>query len=262
MQLPIQLLVALILQGLSVGYVVGQEYQGEKSAFEMDTNKIVYVRGVIAAQDTAVISSSLNGRMIKEIPYNDGEMFEKNSVLVRFDCTRNKAEAKAARATAYSLKTTLNSNRELDKYGAIGKNDVLISKANFNRATAEATALEAAITDCTIRAPYSGRVVERLASIIESPATGTPIIKIQREKNLELKLIVPSHWLSWLKIGTPFKITIDENGKTHEANIVRLGAVVDPVSKTMRVIGRFKGEPVNTIPGMSGKASFNLSEQY
>ncbi len=261
MQLTLKLLAILIIPGLNAGEAIGQMPQDQGTSFGSNTTKAVHVRGVITARDTAVISSSINGRMIKSIPFSDGEAFEKGVELVRFDCTRNEAEVKAAKAAAHALETILNSNRELDQYGAIGKNDVLISEANFNSAQAEASALEATISDCIIKAPYAGRVVERLASIAESPTTGTPIIKIQRESNLELKLIVPSNWLSWLKPGTPFVIKIDENGKTHEANIVRLGAVVDPVSKTIRVIGHFRGIPENTLPGMSGDARFIPPEQ-
>jgi RND family efflux transporter MFP subunit len=261
-RLTIALIVTLTLQVLTTREAIGKVTHQQETSLESEANNIIYVRGVIAAQDTAVISSSINGRMINVMPFKDGESFEKGAELVRFDCKRNKAEAKAAKAAAYALEMTLNSNRELDQYGAIGKNDVLISEANFNRAQAEATALEAAISDCIIKAPYAGRVVERFASTAECPTTGTPIIKIQRESDLELKLIVPSHWLAWLKIGTPFSMKIDENGKTHEAKIVRLGAVVDPVSKTIRVVGNFNGVPINTLPGMSGNARFITPAQY
>jgi multidrug efflux pump subunit AcrA (membrane-fusion protein) len=251
-----KLLLVLTLQVLSLGIAFGKKMPTPEIDFPSKPDKAVYIHGVISAQNTAVISSSLNGRMIKVIPFAEGESFEKGAELVRFDCTRNKAEAKAARVAAYAFKTTFNSNQELDQYGAIGKNDVLISEANFNRAQAEAEALEAVISDCIIKAPYAGRVVERFASVAESPITGSPIMKIHQASNLELKLIVPSHWLSWLTIGTPFEIKLDENGKTHKANIIRLGATVDPVSKTIRVIGNFRGIPSNTIPGMSGSARF------
>ncbi len=248
----------LVICMFSIGSVFAQE-QG--LGFTREASNSDYVRGVVAARDTAVISSGMNGRMIQAIPFSDGEAFKKDDVLVRFDCTRSEAEAKAAWAAAYALETTFNSNRELDQYGAIGKNDVLISEANLNRAQSEAAALDAAIKDCIIKAPYSGKVVERFSSLAESPTTGTPLIKIHRDSNLELKLIVPSNWLSWLTPGTPFSIKIDENGKTHKAKVLRIGATVDPVSKTIRVIGRFDGIPKNTLPGMSGYASFTSAEQ-
>lgn len=248
----------LVVQALSVGSVFAQD---QDLGFNRGASNSDYVRGVVAARDTAVISSSINGSMIKAIPFSDGEAFKKGDILVRFDCTRSEAEAKAAWAAAHALETTLNSNLELDQYGAIGKNDVLISEANLNRAQSEAAALDAAIKDCIIKAPYSGKVVERFSSLAESPTTGTPLIKIHRESNLELKLIVPSNWLSWLTPGTPFSIKIDENGKTHKAKVLRIGATVDPVSKTIRVIGRFDGIPKNTLPGMSGYASFTPVEQ-
>lgn len=44
------------------------------------------VRGVLRAHNQAVLSSELPGRII-EMPFSDGQDFNKNDVLVRFDCS-------------------------------------------------------------------------------------------------------------------------------------------------------------------------------
>ena len=54
---------------------------------------------------------------------------------------------------------------------------------------------------CTIKAPYSGRIVEVLANEYESVDADTKLLSILNDKALEIELIVPSKWLGWLKNG-------------------------------------------------------------
>ena len=72
----------------------------------------------------------------------------------------------------------------------------------------------------------------------------------------DLKLIVPSAWLSWLRAGTALRVHIEDLKADYSANIVRLGARVDPVSQTLEVSARIKGSHPELLPGMSGWAHF------
>jgi multidrug efflux pump subunit AcrA (membrane-fusion protein) len=83
------------------------------------------------------------------------------------------------------------------------------------------------------------------------------MLKIIDTSTLELDLIVPSKWLQWLKPGSPFTFAVDETGKSSGAVVDRLLPEVDPVSKTLKIIGRFNStDNGQTIPGMSGTATF------
>jgi membrane fusion protein (multidrug efflux system) len=100
-------------------------------------------------------------------------------------------------------------------------------------------------------------VVEVIAHANEVAATGQPLMKIQDGSNLEVQIIVPSNWLTWLKPGAPFAFVIDETGQTVNGKIARFGASVDPVSKTIRVIGSLTTGGATVLPGMSGSAKFD-----
>ena len=80
-------------------------------------------------------------------------------------------------------------------------------------------------------------------------------MKIQGSGDLKVELIIPSDWLTWVKPGTPFRFAVAETGGEIEGRIARLGASVDPVSKTMRVTGAIVVQGT-VLPGMSGTARF------
>ena len=52
------------------------------------------------------------------------------------------------------------------------------------------------------------------------------------------------------------QIFIDETQEVYLAEVVEIGARVDPVSQTIRVFGQFKEQPKQVLAGMSGSARF------
>ena len=69
---------------------------------------------------------------------------------------------------------------------------------------------------------------------------------------------MPSKWLSWLTIGLPFDVHVIETDDKHAAKIDRIGAKIDPVSQSLKVIGSIDNSEKNLKPGMSGHAQFSL----
>lgn len=214
----------------------------------------VSAHGVVKSGQEAVLASRMTA-LITALPLDAGQTFRRGQLLANFDCSQMRAQLSAANAATAAYRKTYDTNVELDAYKAIGTNEVGVSKANLGKAVAEAQAIQAATGQCAIYAPFAGTVVERLAHPHDVAAAGQPLMKIQGAGDLEVELIVPSHWLTWLKPGTLFTFALDETGGTVQGRIARLGAAVDPVSKTMRVSGAIVVEGT-VVPGMSGTARF------
>ncbi|SEH17173.1 RND family efflux transporter, MFP subunit [Sphingopyxis sp. YR583] len=217
------------------------------------------VRGIVKAKNEAVIASRITAR-ITSMPYGEGKSFGKGALLASFDCSQTKAQLNAANAAAAAYRKTYETNAELDQYEAVGKNEVAVSQANMNKAVAEAAAVSAQLTDCAVYAPFAGTVVEEIAHAREVAASGQPLLKIQSGGNLEIELIVPSRWLTWLKPGAAFRFKIDETGQEAAGVVTRFGASVDAVSKTIRVTADITEQSGLVLPGMSGSALFPQAE--
>jgi membrane fusion protein, multidrug efflux system len=214
------------------------------------------VRGLIKPQREATIASKMTA-VITQMPLREGQSFGAGALLARFDCSQTQAELNAARAAAAAYRSTYEQNAELEQYEAIGRNEVEISRANLGRADAEAQAIAARMTDCAVYAPFAGTVVERIANVREVAASGQPLMRIQTGRDVELELIVPSRWLTWLGPGATFGFRIDETGNDIRGVVTRLGASVDPVSRTIRVTARVTNTNGLVLPGMSGTATFD-----
>ena len=213
------------------------------------------VRGVVKSNQEAVLSVDLNARVM-ETPVKVGQAFNKDDILVKFDCKIQKAEARAAEAAYAASKSAHKNNVELQQHGAVGELEVNVSKAEMNQALANSEAISARTRDCEILAPYDGRVAELVINTHETSAPNQPLLKIVSSGEFEIQLIVPSSWLSWMKVGSPFEFTVDETGEQLHASIWQIGAEVDAVSRTVPLVAKFTSFPSQVLPGMSGTAQF------
>ena len=214
------------------------------------------IRGVVRPLNSADISTDIASRIVK-LPFTEGEEFAKGDTLVEFDCDRFEAERKALSAEAKVHQLTFENNETLREHNAIGKFDVDISAAKLAKARAEIKRLDVRIGKCKILAPYNGRIEKQLLHEYETPQAGKPIISIIESGALEIRIIVPSSWLSWLDKGTGFSFRVDETGITYEASVKIIGAAVDPVSQTIEVRASFDSDARGVLAGMSGAAIFS-----
>jgi RND family efflux transporter MFP subunit len=216
------------------------------------------VRGAVRPLHQATISTDLVARVAR-IGFRDGEAFRRNDVLLAFDCRRQQAELAAAEAQHQEMKITLETNTFLEKRNAASRQDLEVAKARAAKAAAEADGLRVRMDQCTIVAPFDGRLFELAINEHEMSQPGKPLLSIVGDGELEIDLIVPSDWLGWLGVGAPFSFAIDETARTHAARVVRIGAAVDTVSQTIKVTGRFDEADRAVLAGMSGAALFSGS---
>ncbi|MEQ1648371.1 MAG: efflux RND transporter periplasmic adaptor subunit [Hyphomicrobiaceae bacterium] len=218
------------------------------------------IRGVTRAEAAATISSELVARIV-ELPFKVGQAFSKDDILIRFDCQRYEADLEAAVADVSAQQIHAETNRQLLRHRATGANDLALAEAKLAQAVATAKSIRVRTRQCTISAPYDGRIVERLVDVFEMPASNAPLVKIVRVGAIEIDLIVPSNWSPSLASGQRFTFAVDETGSVHDAILLNVGAIIDPVSRTLRVTARLPDPGLMLRPGMSGVAQRVIDAQ-
>lgn len=213
------------------------------------------VRGVLRARDQAMLSSELAGRIV-EMPYADGQDFNKGEVLVRFDCSAYQAQLNAAQAAVRAAREELGHNRQLAALNSVGRFEVALAEAKQAQAQAEAQVYQVQVKRCSVTAPFNGRVVQRKAQPHESVASGAPLLEIVDNRTLEVHLLVPSSWLGRLQPGEHFEFVPDETGQPLQVEIKRLGARIDEGSQTLQLIATLPADASGLLAGMSGSARF------
>lgn len=213
------------------------------------------IRIQLVSRDEVEISSEI-GAKIASLPFRDGDAFRAGQTLVSLDCSLFAAQLHKAQAEADAATELKHVDERLSQLHSIGEIDVEEAEAKAKASAAEVAYMQATVRKCVIAAPFDGRVAKRSAAAQQFAEVGKPIMTIVDTSHLELKMIVPSKWLAWLKPGHPLTVRVEEVGKTYPASVARIGARVDPVTQTVDVTAALDGRAPELLPGMSGWATF------
>ena len=209
---------------------------------------------VVASQE-AVLSSELAAR-IENIAVKEMQRFKKGDLLIQFDCSLYEAQKDVVSANANGALIKLKSDEQMLQMRSIGKYELELSISEYEKAKSELRIAELNVERCQIKAPFDGAVEEVVVNTFETIQPQVELMKIIQTDILELEMVVSSEWISWLTIGHPIKVYIDEIQKDFNASISGIGANVDPVSQTIQLKGTITDASPALLPGMSGRVVF------
>ncbi|MBM7069286.1 efflux RND transporter periplasmic adaptor subunit [Actibacterium sp. 188UL27-1] len=211
--------------------------------------------GLIVSRNQVRIASQIAGQVIR-LPKRDGEAFNAGDLLVEIDCAILQAEIIAAEKRQAAAQARFDINARLDRAGAVAKGELRVTKAEAEGAEAEAEALRQQFRQCTVTAPFDGRVVDLHTAEFASVSSTEDLLTVIDDVNLEVELIVPSVWLKWLETGTTFRFQIFETEQVLDLAVSQIGAAIDPVSRTISLRAAIAEKPPGILSGMTGRAIF------
>lgn len=213
------------------------------------------VQAVISADHSAKLSSQITA-YIDSIPFKEGDTFKKGDTLVKFDCSLQKSELSKARAQLKSARATYKANRRLHGYGGVSVTELAESQAKYEEAQAEVAGKQHVVKYCTVKAPYDGTVVKLNVQPHETVPQSEPMLEIINNTDLRIEFIVSSKWLSWMKVGSKFKLCVSEQQQSYPGKVMKIVPQIDAVSQSIKIIGKLDKTNKKLIAGMSGKAIF------
>lgn len=212
------------------------------------------IRAQLSPRRYTTVAAEIGGK-VEQLPVPEGGRFNKGQVLVRFDCALQNAQLEKSRAARFAAEKSYLANQRLSQLNSVGQLELDLSEAELNKSKAEVETNAAIVSKCVIYAPYAGRVAEQKVRELQYVQLGQPILEILDDSVLEFEFIAPSSWISSIKTGRPFTVKIDETGKSYPAKVLRVGARIDPVSQSVKMVGAISGRFPELIAGMSGTVS-------
>jgi RND family efflux transporter MFP subunit len=209
---------------------------------------------LVAARETTLVAQMVG--VVRALGGELGGAFRQGAVLVRFDCGEQRARLGMAKAELLSAEEQHAAKKRLQGLSAAGEVEVSLAAAAVARARAQIDLGNAQVAQCTVVAPFEGRISRLHVREYQGVNVGEPLLDIVSTGPLRVRLNAPSHWLGWLRRGTRFDVRIDETGRTYPAVVSAINARVDPASQTIELEGRVSAEFPELLAGMSGNAHF------
>lgn len=197
--------------------------------------------GNVAAWQEAVISTEISNLRITQVLVNVGDKVSKGQVLARVSndsAAADLAEAKAAVAEAEATLAEAKSNgeraRQLQSTGFISGqqlNQYITAEktglARLNAARARLQTTELHIAQTTVRAPDSGIISARTATVGSIAQTGQELFRLIRGGRLEWRAEVSAAELGKLKPGILATLTTP-SGTQVQGKVRMVAPTVDP----------------------------------
>lgn len=213
------------------------------------------IRVLLAPELETTLAAQMVGR-IATLNAALGARVGRGQTLVAFDCAEAEARLQMAQAEFAGAKETLDVKQQLMKLDAAGPSEVVLAQSQTQRAEAAIQLARAQRVQCTVPAPFAGRVVRVHVKPHQGVNIGMPLVELVSEGPLKLRLNAPSRLLRTLRVGTPFEVDIDETGKTYAAKVTAVNARVDAVAQTVELEGRLNAPAPELLAGMTGVARF------
>jgi membrane fusion protein, multidrug efflux system len=213
------------------------------------------VRVLVLPSGETTLASPVPGR-ISVLHVGLGLPFKEGAVLVTLDCQEPQARLGMAKADLAGATDQYEAKLRMQGLDQASDVEVSLAASAVAKAKAQIDLYNFQISQCTIRAPWSGSTAKLHVRSHMTVTAGQPLLDLVRSGVLYLKLNVPSNWVSALKIGNEFQVTIDETGKSYPAQVRRINSRIDPVSQTVELEATMLKTYKELLPGMSGFAQF------
>ena len=215
-------------------------------------------------QETIV--SSLVDSTIQKFNYTEGSEFKKDDVLITLDDdlykqyhTINENNATVAQSSYEYNKDIYEHAITLFQKNAVGKQELgqfklnmvgTLADRNITKATLDISKVK--LNDCSIKAPYSGRVTKHIVNEYDYVKIGQPIMNIINDYQLLAIMHISSDKLKTIKLNDPIKVKIDETGFTYIGKIYEISGIINPNSRTFEVKAIIDNKDRVLKAGMSG----------
>jgi membrane fusion protein (multidrug efflux system) len=206
--------------------------------------------GTLAAVQGVTVSADLPGT-VERIEFDSGRAVRAGDVLAVLDTRQEQAQLAAIEARRELAQLTLARVQELLK-------EKVISKAEFDRATAEAQQTDAQLGEIkaviqrkTIRAPFSGVLGLRQVNLGQYLAGGDPLVTLQSLNPIYVNFGVPQQSTGQVPAGRRVRITSETIGGVEwSGRVTALDSMVDEATRNIQVQATLANADAKLRPGM------------
>lgn len=209
------------------------------------------VRAVLEPKEQTLLTSEVSST-ITAIEKRMGESFTEGDTLILLNNVVFLANLMKAEAQLTKAQTDFESAKRLYDDKVISHSEFREAEAALAVSKADLALAQKAYNGCFILAPYDGKVIDVYVKQYERVESGQELIAILDDSVLIARVLIPEAYLGKLSIGDNVKVKVQETGTVEEATIVRMGAVLDPVSSLMKVEAEIDNSEGKLRPGMEG----------
>ena len=217
--------------------------------------------GTIESEDNVQITSEVTG-VVRSLPFAEGQPVQEGSMIALLDDREARAEADRAEAQRQLAAADFERAKKLAEKQLISARDLDDAQANMKVAEANATLARVHLEKTHIRAPFEGVVGRRLTSVGAWLKPGDPVTDLARLSSLRVAFSAPERLLGELRPGRVVEVrTPAWPDREFDGRVSVVDPIVDPVTRTVRMLARVPNRGGLLRPGLSADVSVTLASR-
>lgn len=241
----------------------------------LDFTERIQATGELQALHHALIAAEVDGR-VSHLWIDEGAPVEQGSAVLELDPVRRQLELEAAKARVAETRAALHeARREVRRRGELRRKDIAsmatlekaetqvrLAESRHAAAIAEFGVAQRALSEATVRAPFSGMLVERKVSLGEYVQVGTPLVELVSLDPIDVVFSVAELDSSRVRNGQIVMVSVapypDEE---FVARVVVVSPTIDPDTRTLRVKARLDNSDGRLRPGLFARADLGVAQR-
>jgi len=217
--------------------------------------------GTIEADEAITVVSEIDAT-VQDLPFQEGTRIDEGAIIAQLDDSQLAAEV--ARAEALHDQSHVRHDRVKavvdQKAGA--PQDLDDAAAGLKVADANLTLAKARLAKARVLAPFDGIIGARRVSVGTFLRAGQPITELANLDHIRVIFSAPERFLSQLSRGATVTVsTTAYPDYSLEGHILAIDPVLDPATRSARVVARMSNPGRKFRPGMSANIAAVLSER-
>jgi membrane fusion protein (multidrug efflux system) len=179
----------------------------------------------LEARNSAILVAQRSGQVVA-ILVEDGKWVKRGDARLSVQRTELGAEM---------AKREIERGNQLGDKGYLSKKELDDLNVRMRNAWVESEQARYDLSQTRLRAPFAGRVVERMVNLGETVTEGKECFRIVDFNPVLLRLFFPERELNRVRVGQEATVTLNSHPRPFAARVSLVNPVVDPTNGTFKV---------------------------
>jgi membrane fusion protein (multidrug efflux system) len=202
----------------------------------------------LEAEKEAQVLVRVSG-IVQDIPAEEGDLIEEGQVLLRISNDEYRFRLEQAEAAAANMRARFDRLSQMMEEQLATEEEFQAARSDLASAEADEGLARLNLSYTSVRAPFTGRVAERLVDVGQNVSIGDPVFRMADFTPLLARVHVPSREFKKLKPDQAVDLVLDSTGARLSGRITLISPVIDPASGTIKITVEVPTYPAGTRPG-------------
>jgi membrane fusion protein (multidrug efflux system) len=207
-----------------------------------------HATATLEAERQAEILARVTG-VVRQLHCEEGDFVEPDQPLLTVDNDEYGLRLKQAEATTAELQSRFERMERMRAEELSTEEEYQALKSELANAEADEGLARLDVSYTTVRAPFTGRVVQRLVDVGQNVNAGDPLFVVADFDPLLARIYVPSKEFRKLRQDQNVTLILDSSQQRLTGRIMLISPIIDPSSGTIKVTVEVPTYPAGTRPG-------------